>query len=364
MPTEREIIFWNNLSDNQMVSYTDAPGGGFILNPGKGHVTSDQCNDRLNALERYRLEGNYMAKYANNQLVPKIDWIPTGSCELQATGFVKIPTSLPVITLVTTTNPNNQAGNNATATITFVGGVGPFTYTLNSVPQGAATPTFTINGLLAATTYTVKIIDSNNNSDSTTFTIGNIVPLANVLGGYGNTTRSAYFPLGGYYSLNLCPIFSAASIEFPGYEDINTRSIVGNYFDMYPIRLFTPTVQTTNLTVEVFARALRIWSESNYANMSAVLVYAIAPTGARESVVRNSPKIQFPNSPIISYPVSGSNAMETPWIRDSTYSVTIPNINVGQTLYVFWEINGANYFYSNAYFQYEGFKITLKKFDS
>jgi len=76
------------------------------------------------------------------------------------------------ITATTKTNPTNQEGTNGTATITFMGGIGPYTYTLNSVIQGAASSPLTINGLLASTTYTVQIIDSNNNMFECTITIG------------------------------------------------------------------------------------------------------------------------------------------------------------------------------------------------
>jgi hypothetical protein len=71
-----------------------------------------------------------------------------------------------------TTDPDNIPGDNGTATIIFEGGVGPFTYELNSIAQGAAVSPLVINGLQASTSYTVEIIDSNDCSDSVTFTLG------------------------------------------------------------------------------------------------------------------------------------------------------------------------------------------------
>lgn len=73
---------------------------------------------------------------------------------------------------VVTTDPTNIEGNNGTATIVFEGGTSPFIYTLNSIPQGAAISPLVINGLLASTSYTIEIIDSNLCNDSTTFTLG------------------------------------------------------------------------------------------------------------------------------------------------------------------------------------------------
>lgn len=361
MATTRNQMPWIEILNNQMVSYTDAPGGGFTLKSGKTHTTSDRCKTKAQALETYNLDPAYMVDFADNQLVPKIYWVPLNiyACELIGTGFIKIETSLPDITLVTTTDPNNQAGTNGTAVVTFVGGVGPFTYTLNSVAQGAATSPFTITGLSALTTYTVQVKDVNNNTDSATFTLGAIAPLTNV---YGMTTTTSpinvFYPLGGYYDIYLCPVTSAVTSDFPGYENITSR-LTSGYANQYlkDIKLFTPLEQTTNLTVEVFSEQIGITSPTPNSSMMARLVYKIVSTNATDSVILNTPEIQFPNSPTISSPGTSSATR-----YNVTYSVTIPTINVGQTLYVFWHIDGSNYFYQNALFQYRGFKITLKKY--
>jgi hypothetical protein len=265
-----------------------------------------------------------------------------------------------IITATTKSDPTNQAGTNGTATITFTGGVGPYTYTLNSIAQGAATPTFTINGLSASTMYTVQITDSINNTASTSFTMGNTIPLINVFGNPITTTLFAVSTYSTQYTHYLCPVISASRSDFPGFENINTRSSLGNYA-LSEIKLFTPTVQTTNLTVEVFAEELRIEAAYPLSPISARLVYAIAATSANDYIINQQTRTQFPNSPIISYATNQNG--NPPPIYNSTYSVTIPNINVGQTLYVFWELTGNNYNPYFSKFHYRGFKIYLKKFN-
>lgn len=95
---------WSSLSSNQMVSYTDAQGGGFTLRPGESSVTSNQCMTKSQALAKYYLVDSNMASYSNNQLVPKSGWVVatyytitsttgsatnTGACSLPGTvGFV------------------------------------------------------------------------------------------------------------------------------------------------------------------------------------------------------------------------------------------------------------------------------------
>lgn len=66
---------WNDLASNQMVSYTDAQGGGFTLQAGQSSVTSNQCMTKADALAKYVLDSSYMSSYASNQLVPKSTWV-------------------------------------------------------------------------------------------------------------------------------------------------------------------------------------------------------------------------------------------------------------------------------------------------
>lgn len=67
---------WLTLANNQMVSYTDAQGGGFTLNSGQSAVNSPQCMTKLDALTKYNLNATNMSAYTNSQLVPKIAWVP------------------------------------------------------------------------------------------------------------------------------------------------------------------------------------------------------------------------------------------------------------------------------------------------
>lgn len=66
---------WSSLADNQMVSYTDAQGGGFTLNNGQSSVTSNQCMTKSDALTKYYIDSSYMSSYASNQLAPKSTWV-------------------------------------------------------------------------------------------------------------------------------------------------------------------------------------------------------------------------------------------------------------------------------------------------
>ncbi len=71
-----------------------------------------------------------------------------------------------------TTNPTNKEGNNGTATITFSGGAGTVTYTLNGISQGTATSPLNITGLSENTSYVVVLTDSNGCRATSEFTLG------------------------------------------------------------------------------------------------------------------------------------------------------------------------------------------------
>jgi hypothetical protein len=66
---------WATLASNQMVSYTDAQGGGFTLQPGQSAVTSNQCMTKSDATTKYVLDTSYLTSYASNQLIPKSVWV-------------------------------------------------------------------------------------------------------------------------------------------------------------------------------------------------------------------------------------------------------------------------------------------------
>lgn len=62
---------WNDLLANQMVSFTDAQGGGFTLKSGQSPVTSNQCMNKTDALAKYNLDTASMNAYSALQLIPK-----------------------------------------------------------------------------------------------------------------------------------------------------------------------------------------------------------------------------------------------------------------------------------------------------
>ena len=66
---------WSGLLGNQMVTFTDAQGGGFALKAGQSAVTSNQCMTKDAALAKYNLNATNMSSYASNQLVPKSAWV-------------------------------------------------------------------------------------------------------------------------------------------------------------------------------------------------------------------------------------------------------------------------------------------------
>lgn len=70
-----------DLADNQMVSFTDAQTGGFTLNLGQSHVTSDECMSKSQALMKYKLKASAFDLFTDDQLVQK------GSWEVEATYY-------------------------------------------------------------------------------------------------------------------------------------------------------------------------------------------------------------------------------------------------------------------------------------
>jgi hypothetical protein len=66
---------WSGLLGNQMVTFTDAQGGGFALKAGQSAVTSNQCMTKDAALAKYNVKATDMSAYASNQLVPKSAWV-------------------------------------------------------------------------------------------------------------------------------------------------------------------------------------------------------------------------------------------------------------------------------------------------
>lgn len=67
---------WGTLANNQMVSFTDAQGGGFIRNNGQSEVTSNQCMTKSDAFTKYLLTASSSTNaLAANQLMEKDYWV-------------------------------------------------------------------------------------------------------------------------------------------------------------------------------------------------------------------------------------------------------------------------------------------------
>ena len=84
---------WNDLASNQMVSFTDAQGGGFTLQPGQSSVTSNQCMTKADATTKYVLSSAPLASFASNQLVPKSAWVAGSTSGSMTVILSKIPSN-------------------------------------------------------------------------------------------------------------------------------------------------------------------------------------------------------------------------------------------------------------------------------
>ena len=105
---------WSTLASNQMVSYTDAQGGGFTLNAGQSSVTSDQCMTKTDALAKYSLNATNMSTYGALQLVPKSAWVNGGFSAYMTVGAnAHYGYRLGLYGSMTDTNIANPAGQNA-----------------------------------------------------------------------------------------------------------------------------------------------------------------------------------------------------------------------------------------------------------
>jgi hypothetical protein len=121
---------WAGLASNQMVSYTDAQGGGFTLQSGQSSVTSDQCMTKTDALTKYLLDAASMSNYASNQLVPKSAWVGAApSVVITGTYFWSYTT---------------LSSNSGSGTITITGSSATF-YARATIINGTPTVTANIN---------------------------------------------------------------------------------------------------------------------------------------------------------------------------------------------------------------------------
>lgn len=65
---------FSNLATNQMVSEADAATGGFPLQSGQSHGSSNQCMSKDAANVKYILDQSLLTSYSGNQLIPKSAW--------------------------------------------------------------------------------------------------------------------------------------------------------------------------------------------------------------------------------------------------------------------------------------------------
>lgn len=75
---------WNDLTDTQMVSYTDAQTSGFPLKSGQSNVTSNQCMTKLDITTKYNVN---ISGYTDNQLVPKSAWVASEFSAIMMVGY-------------------------------------------------------------------------------------------------------------------------------------------------------------------------------------------------------------------------------------------------------------------------------------
>lgn len=66
---------FSDLQPNQMVSEADAATGGFPLQSGQSHGSSNQCMSKDAANIKYVLDQAPLGSYAGNQLIPKSVWV-------------------------------------------------------------------------------------------------------------------------------------------------------------------------------------------------------------------------------------------------------------------------------------------------
>lgn len=151
----------------------------------------------------------------------------------------------------------------------------------------------------------------------------------------------------------LCPMNVISSNTTPGVQNL-PRNLRGDG-RIYDTRLYIPTTTVSNLTVTVKSDSYKTQIPNAYNEVDAVLYYRIAPSTATTNLsITAFPEYQFPGSPFIS-----SNSGGNVPILNSTYSVTIPSIALGQTLYVYWKVYLFNYNYDIPAFYYKGMNIRL-----
>jgi hypothetical protein len=145
---------WGDLASNQMVSYTDAQGGGFTLQSGQSSVTSNQCMTKAEALAKYVLNSTSMDSYSSNQLVPKSAWVGavSNSVTFSSTYYFSY-----------TTSSNGSGG-----TVTITGS--PATFFARGVVINSGSAVLT-NITIGGNSRSVTRFSTPGTNDSTSFTL-------------------------------------------------------------------------------------------------------------------------------------------------------------------------------------------------
>jgi hypothetical protein len=196
---------WSGLASNQMVSYTDAQGGGFTLNSGQSAVTSNQMMDKTAALTKYNLNATNMSAYAGNQLVPKSAWVAavTGPIFVANSNFaVAISTST-----VNVTYPTSVLAGDFILLI-----VSAETSTSTTTPSGFTimTPSTVVNSQFSAMYY--KIANGTEGSTSVSVTTIGSSTSAAIIKQYRNVNTTTPFGTRGALNFSSSSVFSNSSV--------------------------------------------------------------------------------------------------------------------------------------------------------
>jgi hypothetical protein len=277
---------WDDLLNNQMVSFTDAQTSGFPLIPGETNPGGDRNMTKSEILFRYNVNigTTYANPYLDNQLVPKIDWLSKS-------------TSIELC------------------------------YSETSINEACLC----------------------------------VLPTSIL----GNTNTSLYItstsPAGGIWTRYFTPINTIIRNRLSGTQIPNTYYASGaTNSNVKNQKLYVPSQNVQNIQVKVISDGLRTTTTNSFNSCVASLYWCVASVNEQfpgQEIIGTSDgvpiydidftkSIRFPNSPTINSN-SGGN---TP-LLNTEYTATIPQINSGEALYVFWYCQGSN----QSSFQFGGF---------
>ena len=133
---------FNDLQPNQMVTFTDAQSGGFILKSGQSNPGGTKCMTKSEALTIYNLKDALMNTYLTNQLVPKSVWVSN---------------SIPVSTIFGTTGSSPYG-----ITIDSSGNIYTANYNSNNVTKITPSGSSSIFGTTGSNPREITIDSSGN----------------------------------------------------------------------------------------------------------------------------------------------------------------------------------------------------------